>query len=161
MKKIFIFTIALMIINNAIAQNKTYNSFNEGIYYPNLNEEWVIVKQDTIKGSWVKDTFFANDNIHSYIFRDSGVETRWNLCEPPTDVIFLTQFGLPYTAQYWSFRKTTEGIYLLGYPDVDQEATIIVLLQSARYNPETGKVVAYQNGRRATILNQISQIADE
>jgi len=141
------------------SQNQTYNFNNEGPY--TLNEEWVVVEKDTVSGGWIKDTFFSDDNIHSYVFRDSGIETRWNVCEPPTDVVFKTQLGIPYQAEYWSFRKNTKGIYLLGYADINTPPFISILLTNVRYNPTTGRIVGYQNGIKTIVRNPIDRTAFE
>lgn len=159
-----LFTLAaffIFMLPPVFSQNQTYNFMNEGIYYPNLNEEWVLVNQDTISGNWIKDTFFSDDNIHSYVFRDSGVETRWNTCLPPTDVAFKTQFGLPYQAEYWSFRSNTNGMYLLGFADVNQKPFISILLNDVRYNPQTGKAIGFQNGKQVIVRNPIDRTAFE
>lgn len=163
MKKAFLYYSFLFLSCITSAQNKTYNFINEGPYFPNLNEEWAIVKPlgDTLEGGWVNDTFFQDDNIHSYIFRDSGVETRLNLCNPPTDLVFRTQFGLPYSATLWAFRSTREGYFLLGFEDFNEEGiaelNVTVKIERVRYNPETQRVVAYQNGRKTIITNPINE----
>lgn len=163
MKSNIIFSFLLFLSVACMAQNRTYNFVNEGPYFPNLNEEWVLVKGDTIEGGWIQDTFFQDDNIHSYIFRDSGIETRLNLCNPPTDLIFKTQIGLPYQATFWTFRSTCEGHFLLGFEDFDEKGVadlnVTVKLENIRYDPVKQRVVGYQNGRKTIIRNPINQTA--
>lgn len=156
-------TFVLFFATTCVAQNKTYNFTNMGPYAPNLNEEWVIVQPhgDTLVGYWIADTFFQDNNIHSYVFRDSGIETRWNLCQPPDDVIFKTQFGIPYAADYWSFRKTSQGVYLLGFIATESggELRVEVAVQNVRYDPKNQRITLYQNGVKGIIRNPIDKSA--
>lgn len=162
MKQILFFLL-LAVSTTLYSQNHTYNFTNEGSYFPNLNEEWVIVKGDTLEGGWIQDTFFQDDNIHSYVFRDSGIETRLNLCNPPTDLIFKTQIGLPYQAVFWAFRSTRDGDFLLGFNDFNEqniaEINVTVKLENIRYDPVAQRVVGYQNGRKTIIRNPIDKTA--
>lgn len=155
----------LTVSTTLYSQNNTYNCQNQGQYYPNLNEEWVLIKGDTLEGGWIQDTFFQDDNIHSYVFRDSGIETRLNLCNPPTDLIFKTQFGLPYSAAFWTFRSTTEGDFLLGFDEPDENGvsllTITVQLFDIRFDPDQMKVTGYQNGRKCIVRSPIDRTAFE
>lgn len=161
MKNLFLLLL-LVITATCVAQNNTYNSENQGIYYPNLTQQWVIAQPhgDTLQGYWKQDTFFQDDNIHSYIFRDSGIETRWNMCQPPTNVVFKTQRGLAYHATYWTFRQTTEGIFLLGFDNPDKNGVSLLIatikLERVRYDPVEQRVVGYQNGIKCIVRNPIS-----
>lgn len=164
MKQILFFLL-LAVSTTLYSQNRTYNYQNEGPYYPNLNEEKVVIDGKEISGGWICDTFFADNNIHSYIFRDSGIETRWDFCNPPTDVVFKTQFGLPYSAAFWTFRSTTEGDFLLGFDEPDENGvsllTITVQLFDIRFDPDQMKVTGYQNGRKCIVRSPIDRTAFE
>lgn len=165
MKQILFFLLLAVSTTLYSQKNQTYNFTNEGSYFPNLNEEWVIVKGDTVVGGWKVDTFFSQDNIHSYIFRDSGIETRLNLCNPPTDVVFKTQRGLSYAASFWAFRSTREGHFLLGFDTPDENGVsllvVTVQLHDIRFDPEQMKVTGYQNGIKCIVRNPINKTAFE
>lgn len=150
----FVLTLAIP----CIAQNQNYDFKNPGPY--TLYEDWVIVKKDTIRGAWNRDTFMEENDIKFFLFKESGIMTIHNFCLPPTDLIFKTQTGLDFPAAFISFRIVGNQVYLLGFSDFNKKGEAIlnyeILLQQVRYNPMTNRVTGYQNGRKVIVRNPIS-----
>lgn len=129
-----------------------YFDYNyEGKY--TLNEEWVIVEQDTFVGYW-QDSLFVSKN-RMFLFKHDRVE-RLSKCVPMNTLFKgCTAGDYPYWAIVAEYFNKEKIYRLIGFSEIGEKPAISILVQNPVHNTFTGQVRVEQNGRVFYLFNPI------
>lgn len=129
-----------------------YYDFNyEGQY--TLNEEWVVVEQDTFVGYW-SDSLFVSKN-RMFMFKSDRVE-KLSKCVPMNTLFKGCSVGdLPYWSVIAEYFNGEKYYHLVGFSAIGEEPAYKMLIQNPVHNTFTGQVRVEQNGRIFYLFNPI------
>lgn len=129
-----------------------YYDYNyEGKY--TLNEEWVVVEQDTFVGYW-NDSLFVSKN-RMFLFKPDRIEELVKFVTMNTLYKGCTAGNLPYWSVIAEYFNGEKVYHLVGFSAIGEEPALKMLIQNPVHNTFTGVVKVEQNGRVFYLFNPI------